>query len=718
MKRLLLFLPLVLLWAIPAHAQGGNTVTIRFAGAPTGGCNFFQYGVNNATGDLYDCKAGVWFKVGPASSVGFCTPPGVNHSILIDDGTGDCTDLGSLGTSTTLLHGNASGDPTFGAVVSADLNITTTSCTNQFLTAIGSTALGTCTTDVLASAQHANQGSTTTLLHGNGSGNPSWAAVSSPDLNITSTSCPNQFVTAISSTAVGTCTTATLASAQFINQGTTSTLLHGNAAGNPSFGAVVSADLNITTSTCTNQFVTALSASAAATCTTDVLASAQHANQGTTTTLLHGNGAGNPSFGAVNLAADITGQLPIGNVGSAGLSGTSPIAISAAGAISCSTCTTGSLSFGNLTSGTNTVPAAMVIGNGSSLDVSGTGTNNATTLGGATFAAPGAIGGGTPGSGAFTTLGGTVITASTNVASPFYKTNAADPADTGVFRAGIGEEICWEENPAGTDKCMRYSSGNFSLDAALAVSGNVSASQLVSSVITGTAPLSVASTTNVPNLNASSLSGATFAAPGTIGGGTPGAATFTTLTANTSLVINGGTALTTTNRTGTGNLVLADGPTMTTPTLGVATATSINKVAITAPATSATLTILNGKTLTANKSITLEGTDATTMTFPTTSATITQTIASGTSALGTGAITSGACATVVTTTATGTATTDNIQADFNADPTATTGYAASANGMLTIIKYPTANNVNFKVCNNTSASVTPGAVTLNWRVVR
>jgi hypothetical protein len=42
---------------------------------------------------------------------------------------------------------------------------------------------------------------------------------------------------------------------------------------------------------------------------------------------------------AVNLAsADVTGQLPIGAVGSSGLSGTSPIAISAAGAISCTTC--------------------------------------------------------------------------------------------------------------------------------------------------------------------------------------------------------------------------------------------------------------------------------------------------------------------------------------------------------------------------------------------
>lgn len=96
----------------------------------------------------------------------------------------------------------------------------------------------------------------------------------------------------------------------------------------------------------------------------------------------------------------------------------------------------------------------------------------------------------------------------------------------------------------------------------------------------------------------------------------------------------------------------------------------------------------------------------------------TVTIANGTAALGTAAIASGACAVAVTSTATGTATTDDIVADFNGDPTGTTGYIPSSSGMLTIIKWPTANNVNFKVCNNTSASVTPGAVTLNWRVVR
>lgn len=63
--------------------------------------------------------------------------------------------------------------------------------------------------------------------------------------------------------------------------------------------------------------------------------------------------------------------------------------------------------------------------------------------------------------------------------------------------------------------------------------------QITSSVSTGTAPFVVASTTNVANLNASSLSGATFAAPGTIGGGTPGAATFTTLTATGQVSLGG-----------------------------------------------------------------------------------------------------------------------------------------------------------------------------------
>jgi len=98
-------------------------------------------------------------------------------------------------------------------------------------------------------------------------------------------------------------------------------------------------------------------------------------------------------------------------------------------------------------------------------------------------------------------------------------------------------------------------------------------------------------------------------------------------------------------------------------------------------------------------------------------------IASGTVALATAAIASGACATAVTGTATaGNAanilTTDIVTTSFNGDPTGVVGYQPLTTGMLTIIPYPTAGAANFKVCNITNASITPGAITLNWRVAR
>ena len=52
---------------------------------------------------------------------------------------------------------------------------------------------------------------------------------------------------------------------------------------------------------------------------------------------------------------------------------------------------------------------------------------------------------------------------------------------------------------------------------------------ITSTLATGTAPFTITSTTNVANLNASSLNGATFAAPGAIGGTTAAASTFTSV---------------------------------------------------------------------------------------------------------------------------------------------------------------------------------------------
>jgi len=113
------------------------------------------------------------------------------------------------------------------------------------------------------------------------------------------------------------------------------------------------------------------------------------------------------------------------------------------------------------------------------------------------------------------------------------------------------------------------------------------------------------------------------ALPVSSGGTGSTSTTFVNLATNvtgTLPVANGGTGVT--SSTGTGSTVLSNTPTLVTPVLGVASATSVNKVAFTAPATSATLTIADGKTLTASNSLTLAGTDSTTMTFPSSSATV------------------------------------------------------------------------------------------------
>lgn len=93
------------------------------------------------------------------------------------------------------------------------------------------------------------------------------------------------------------------------------------------------------------------------------------------------------------------------------------------------------------------------------------------------------------------------------------------------------------------------------------------------------------------------------------------------------------------------------------------------------------------------------------------------TVASGSTAMGTSSIAANTCATVVTVAATSVATTDTITFTPNGSIKAVTGYTPA--GTLSIVAYPTAGNVNFDVCNKDQTNaVTPGAVTLNWKVLR
>jgi hypothetical protein len=118
--------------------------------------------------------------------------------------------LASLGTTTTVLHGNAAGAPSFAAVsLATDVSGTVQATNFPALTGDITTPGGSLATTLASSGVVAG---TYTKVTVDAKGRATVGA------------------------------TATLASADFANQGTTTTLLHGNAAGNPSFAAIATAD--------------------------------------------------------------------------------------------------------------------------------------------------------------------------------------------------------------------------------------------------------------------------------------------------------------------------------------------------------------------------------------------------------------------------------------------------------------------------------------------
>jgi hypothetical protein len=101
----------------------------------------------------------------------------------------------------------------------------------------------------------------------------------------------------------------------------------------------------------------------------------------------------------------------------------------------------------------------------------------------------------------------------------------------------------------------------------------------------------------------------------------------------------------------------------------------------------------------------------------------TETIASGALSLATNSLSaSGGCQAVTagsvnSAAATGVVSTDTINWNPNGSIKGVTGYSPNA-AQLQITPYPAPGYVNFDVCNPTSGAITPGSVTLNWRVVR
>ena len=136
----------------------------------------------------------------------------------------------------------------------------------------------------------------------------------------------------------------------------------------------------------------------------------------------------------------------------------------------------------------------------------------------------------------------------------------------------------------------------------------VSANGFAGTVATATSTPAITISTSITGLlkgNGTAISAATsgtdYAIPsGNITGTAAGLSA-------TLAVASGGTGVTTS--TGSGANALATSPVLVTPTIGVAAATSINKVAITQPATGSTLTIVDGATLTASATASVSNTN-------------------------------------------------------------------------------------------------------------
>lgn len=270
--------------------------------------------------------------IGPNSSVvgHIATFGNVSGTILLDGGligTGNVTGPGSStsgalalfsgtsgallqngpsGTTTTVLHGNASGTPSYGPV--------------------------TLTADITGVLQVGNGGTALTSGTSGGVLGYTGAGVLASSVALTA----NQIV-------LGGGAGATPIPLGAL--GTTTTVLHGNAGGAPSFGAVsLTADVTgtlpfanggfgITTATSGGvpYFSGTGSVASSALLSANALmlgggagtAPSTPVSLGTTTTVLHGNAAGSPSFGAVALTTDVSGVLPVANGGTNLTSGTS-----------------------------------------------------------------------------------------------------------------------------------------------------------------------------------------------------------------------------------------------------------------------------------------------------------------------------------------------------------------------------------------------------------
>ena len=155
---------------------------------------------------------------------------------------------------------------------------------------------------------------------------------------------------------------------------------------------------------------------------------------------------------------------------------------------------------------------------------------------------------GTVGCGAITSTGNSSFAGGVTVGGDFTVNGTTVTVDATTLN--VADKNITIASGSTTSANMNGAGLNFGLDAAVAQlayrhsdttltsSVDLGAPQFHSSITTGTAPLTVQSTTVVANLNAATVAGKTMAIPGAIGGTTPAAGTFTDLTATANIDID------------------------------------------------------------------------------------------------------------------------------------------------------------------------------------
>lgn len=124
-----------------------------------------------------------------------------------------------------------------------------------------------------------------------------------------------------------------------------------------------------------------------------------------------------------------------------------------------------------------TAGAPVVLNGALGTPSSGTGTNitgvNAATLGGATFAAPGAIGGGTPSTGAFTTLSstGTFTPSQTNGIVGTTTNNAANAGSVGEVLTATAAGVSLTTGTAATVCSQAFTAGDWDISCTFIFTG-------------------------------------------------------------------------------------------------------------------------------------------------------------------------------------------------------------------------------------------------------